>query len=113
MTIRYVDLFTTLATLAILNGVFSFFYIGHLKKSFNKNHENGDTFYDYCCRRCKDEPIWWLRKKLNMRWYYNSKAFIRISRFNSVLQVLLGIIIFIAIFLVSRTEYWELFKLPF
>jgi hypothetical protein len=105
MNLTINDVLLLLATLSILNGIYKFVWIVWIHRAYNEQKKDKESFFDFCCEFYKDNFDWKLRKRLNFRWYYNSKLHKIFTRFFGFLQVLIGIAIIVAIFFIKRSAY--------
>lgn len=103
MTFKNICLF--FATLLTLSGIWKFIWIRIHIKGFKQQGLEGESFYDFLCRYYADQPFTRFKKNSKLRIIFNSKIYKFSLRLQGLLLVLLGFIIFGAIFYVSQTEY--------
>lgn len=99
------DVFLFVGTCLFLTGNWQLFKLRVDLKAWKRFREDEESFFDYCCRIYEKDFIWRLRRRFNIKWYYNSRAFKIFTILKGVLLVLLSIGIFVAVFIAGRTEY--------
>lgn len=60
---------------------------------------------DFLFRYYEDEWRWRIRKRFGPKWFYYGKGYLRFLKFKGILLIVIGVLIAVALFLVSRTEY--------
>lgn len=103
MTFKNICLFV--ATLLTLSGIWKFIWIRIHIKGYKQQGLEGESFYDFLCRYYADQPFNRFKKDSKLRIIFNSKIYKFSLRLQGLFLVLLGIIIFGAVFYASQTEY--------
>ena len=57
-----------------LCGIWQFLYLRISLKGYEKKKQDGETFFDFCCRYYGGVD-WKIRQKLGIKWFYNSRAY--------------------------------------
>ena len=105
---RLLDLFLFVAFINILYGCYQFYFLYVTKKTFDIKVKEGydGTWFRFCCETF-DNWIWRLRFKSKFRWLYESKVFVFFFRLRGIILCLIGVLIFLGLFLIEKTDYWE------
>lgn len=104
---RMIDLVVAGITLGLLWGSWQFIFLFMSKRSYNKLKYENERFLDFCLRSY-DSFIWRFRKVLHIDWFYNSKAFQIYLTLRGVVLVLIAVALCIMLFMLYKTEYWNL-----
>lgn len=112
MTIRLTNVFLFLIFYFLLFGIWQFIWLWLHSKGYEINKENNESFYDFMCRYYKDSVIWKIRKKLNIRWFYNSRAFKNFIRLKGIVFIIFSLAIFILFLYLKSTDYGFLLEIP-
>lgn len=67
--------------------------------------QDDESFMDFLFRYYDSEWQWQIRKRFGPKWFYYSKWFLRFIKFRGIVLILAGLVIGLAVFFVSRTEY--------
>ena len=104
-------LLTIIITFTFLLGIWQFIWLHLSTKSYNILNENDETFFDFCCRVYENDWIWSFRKKLHLRWFYNSKAFRYFTILKGVVLVLISVGLLILFLFIGQTDYKVFFDI--
>ena len=106
---RLLDLLLFLGFIDIFLGRYQFYFLYVTKKTFDIKVKEGydGTWFRFCCENF-DTWIWKFRFKSKFRWLYESKVFVIFFRLKGIILCLIGSAIFLALFFLEKTPYWEL-----
>lgn len=99
------DLYLFCSTTPILYGTWSLVWFGLTKRGFRLHKEEGESFFKYCCRIYGDNVIWKLRRKIKLRWFYESRLFRIFLISRGVFLVLFGLGMYILYFYIRYSAY--------
>lgn len=107
---RLLDLILFLAFTSIFLGCYQFYFLYVTKKTFDIKVKEGyeKTWFRFCCENF-DNWIWKFRLKSKFRWLYESQFFVFSFRLKGIILCLNGILIFLGLFLLEKTDYWVYF----
>lgn len=98
------SLFLFLIIACMLSGIHELFWLHFAIKGYKFFAEEGETFFQYCCREL-DSLTWRIRKKLHIDWYYNSKGFKVLTRLKGILLIVCAFALTFFMVLLRFTEF--------
>ena len=105
---RILDILLFLGFINLFFGSYQFYFLYVTKKTFDIKVKEGydGTWFRFCCETF-DTWIWRFRFKSKFRWFYESKLFKNLFRLKGIILCLIGIAIFLILFWLKQTEYWN------
>ena len=106
---RLLDILMFIGFINIFIGLYQFYFLYVTKKTFDIKVKEGydGTWFRFCCESF-DNWIWRFRLKSKFRWLYEGKVFVIFFRLKGIILCLIGFGIFLALFLLNKTDYWNL-----
>lgn len=99
------DLIVFIASLSILFGIWQFIWIEVNTRGYLIKKLDNESFADFLFRYYKDDVVWRIRKKLRVKWFYNSKGFLKFLRLKGIILVLIGFTLLVLRLYLSFTDY--------
>lgn len=85
-------------------GLWQFIWIEITNRGYQCKKEEGESLFDFCCRYYGGVG-WDFRRKLGIKWFYNSKAFKNFVRLKGVVLFLLSAGLVFLYFWLTKSEY--------
>lgn len=105
MKVTVLHILTFFSSICLVFGVWQFLWIIIHKKGYEMEKQDDESFPDFLFRYYADELPWKLRKRFMPKWFYYSKIFLISVKIKGVVLIVCGVLIAIAIFWVSKSEY--------
>ena len=103
------NLILMFSTFLTLSGVYNLFFLNHVNKHFQSSDIGSQSRYDFLRDFYKNEPF---KRFLLPRWLVNSRLYTKIVILKNTIQVLVGISLFIFVFIAGDTQFFnELFNI--
>lgn len=102
------NLILMFSTFLVLSGVYNLFFLKYINKCYASGGIKLQTRYDFLLDFYKGEPF---TRVLPPRWLVNSRLYTKIVILKNIIQVSIGIGLFIFVFAVGDTQFFnELFN---
>ena len=104
---------TFLCSLCLVFGVWQFLWIVILKKGYELEKLEDESFPDFLFRWYGDDFFWKLRKRFVPKWFYYSRMFLIFIKVKGIVLILAGLGLAVALIFVSKSEYASWLQIVF
>ena len=106
MHIQIFDIIVFFIAYLFIYGIWQFIHLRINKKGYELEKQDHESFFDFMCRYYSDDLSWKLRKKIGLRWIYNSKVYERFIILKGIILVAVAILMVVLLLLFKQSEYF-------
>jgi len=102
VSLRHILIF--FIVISIYYGVWQFVWLKLTRKYYGILKQDGESYFDFLCR-WSTSPVWAIKRRLGFARFYRWKIFNTAVRIKGIFFILLGILIWVVMLLLLRTDY--------